>query len=195
MYWVAPLAVRAAAAPDLWSLDAPGDGAGSSSSSATWFWHAPPIYDLALRSSGWHYLEHVCFLGTGLLFWYPVVRPYPSQAALVALAAAPVPDPGRPAEHAPVGPADLRRPPALSLLRGGAAPGGAVRAGRSGGGRRPHVGARLDGVSLPLFGIGVRLLFGRGHASGVRGQRPDIRGHMPEVGGQGRSRDGSHCPW
>jgi cytochrome c oxidase assembly factor CtaG len=43
----------------------------------TWIWHAPPVYDLALRSSGWHYLEHVCFLGAALLFWFPVVRPYP----------------------------------------------------------------------------------------------------------------------
>jgi cytochrome c oxidase assembly factor CtaG len=46
---------------------------------ATWFWHAPPLYDLALRSSSWHYMEHVCFLGTALLFWYPVVRPYPAR--------------------------------------------------------------------------------------------------------------------
>src|SRR5262249_1297998 len=43
---------------------------------ATWLWHLPPVYDLALRSSGWHYLQHACFLGAGLLFWYPVVRPY-----------------------------------------------------------------------------------------------------------------------
>jgi cytochrome c oxidase assembly factor CtaG len=46
---------------------------------ATWIWHIPPIYDLALRSRGWHYLEHACFLGTALLFWYPVVRPYPAR--------------------------------------------------------------------------------------------------------------------
>jgi cytochrome c oxidase assembly factor CtaG len=46
---------------------------------ATWLWHAPPVYDLALRSSRWHYFEHVCFLSTALLFWYPVVRPYPSR--------------------------------------------------------------------------------------------------------------------
>jgi cytochrome c oxidase assembly factor CtaG/polyferredoxin len=46
---------------------------------ATWLWHAPPVYDLALRSNGWHYLEHACFLGTALLFWYPVVRPYPAR--------------------------------------------------------------------------------------------------------------------
>ena len=46
---------------------------------ATWFWHLPPIYELALASDGWHYLQHICFLGTALLFWYPVIRPYPSQ--------------------------------------------------------------------------------------------------------------------
>ena len=46
---------------------------------ATWLWHIPPIYDLALHSNAWHYLQHLCFLGTALLFWYPVVRPYPSQ--------------------------------------------------------------------------------------------------------------------
>jgi polyferredoxin len=46
---------------------------------ATWLWHLPAFYDLALRSSGWHYLQHVCFLGTALQFWYPVIRPYPSR--------------------------------------------------------------------------------------------------------------------
>src|SRR4051812_5415133 len=46
---------------------------------ASWFWHLPPIYETALRSGGWHYLQHVCFLATALLFWYPVVRPYPSR--------------------------------------------------------------------------------------------------------------------
>jgi cytochrome c oxidase assembly factor CtaG len=45
----------------------------------SWGWHVPAAYDLALRSAGWHYLEHVCFLGAALLFWYPVVRPYPSR--------------------------------------------------------------------------------------------------------------------
>ena len=39
----------------------------------------PALYEIALRSTGWHYVQHVCFLGTALLFWYPVVRPYPSQ--------------------------------------------------------------------------------------------------------------------
>src|SRR5438094_6100740 len=45
----------------------------------TWVWHAPPVYELALSSAAWHYLEHACFLGTALLFWYPVVRPYPAR--------------------------------------------------------------------------------------------------------------------
>jgi cytochrome c oxidase assembly factor CtaG len=45
----------------------------------TWLWHTPAAYELALRSGGWHFLQHLCFLGAGLLFWYPVVRPYPSH--------------------------------------------------------------------------------------------------------------------
>lgn len=46
---------------------------------ATWIWHAPRIYETALRSDSWHTLQHLCFLGSALLFWYPVVRPYPSR--------------------------------------------------------------------------------------------------------------------
>src|SRR5262245_15133492 len=47
--------------------------------SMTWLWHAPSVYDAALRSPGLHYLQHACFLGSALVFWYPVVRPYPSR--------------------------------------------------------------------------------------------------------------------
>ncbi len=46
---------------------------------ATWIWHLPPTYQLALASNTWHYLQHACFLVTGLLFWYPVIRPFPSH--------------------------------------------------------------------------------------------------------------------
>jgi hypothetical protein len=46
---------------------------------ATWFWHVPRVYELALRSNGWHYVQHLSFLGTALLFWYPVIRPYPTR--------------------------------------------------------------------------------------------------------------------
>jgi cytochrome c oxidase assembly factor CtaG len=48
-------------------------------SAAIWIWHLPRVYELALDSDGWHYLEHICFLGAALLFWYPVIRPYPSR--------------------------------------------------------------------------------------------------------------------
>ncbi|BBO35854.1 cytochrome c oxidase assembly protein [Lacipirellula parvula] len=45
----------------------------------TWFWHAPRFYDLALSSTRWHFIEHLLFAAAALLFWYPVVRPYPSR--------------------------------------------------------------------------------------------------------------------
>ncbi|HVU88721.1 MAG TPA: cytochrome c oxidase assembly protein [Pirellulales bacterium] len=46
---------------------------------ATWGWHVPVIYELALRSTAWHYVEHMCFLTAALLFWYGIVRPFPSR--------------------------------------------------------------------------------------------------------------------
>ena len=42
-------------------------------------WHVPALYELALRSEFWHDVQHICFLGTGLLFWWPVVQPWPSR--------------------------------------------------------------------------------------------------------------------
>ncbi len=45
----------------------------------TWFWHLPQFYDVALQSEAWHIIEHACFLTTGLLFWWPVVEPYPGR--------------------------------------------------------------------------------------------------------------------
>jgi cytochrome c oxidase assembly factor CtaG/ferredoxin len=46
----------------------------------TWVWHAPALYELALRNSFWHGAEHIFFLAASLLFWWPVVQPFPSQA-------------------------------------------------------------------------------------------------------------------
>jgi len=42
-------------------------------------WHVPAAFDLALRSPGWHKVEHACFFGASVLFWWPVVRPFPSK--------------------------------------------------------------------------------------------------------------------
>ena len=46
---------------------------------ATWGWHVPAAYELALRSPAWHVVEHASFLAAGLLFWWPVVQPWPSR--------------------------------------------------------------------------------------------------------------------
>ena len=42
-------------------------------------WHIPAAYELALRSPGWHEIEHACFLVASLLFWWPVIQPWPSR--------------------------------------------------------------------------------------------------------------------
>lgn len=42
-------------------------------------WHLPSLYELALRSEFWHAVQHCCFLGAALLFWWPVMQPWPSR--------------------------------------------------------------------------------------------------------------------
>ena len=42
-------------------------------------WHVPALYELALRSPGWHEVEHCCFLAASFLFWWPVIQPWPSR--------------------------------------------------------------------------------------------------------------------
>ena len=43
-------------------------------------WHVPAVFRLGLRSDSWHEVQHACFFVTGLLFWWPVVQPWPSVA-------------------------------------------------------------------------------------------------------------------
>ena len=43
-------------------------------------WHVPAIFRVGMESSTWHFIEHACFLTTGLLFWWPVIQPWPSIA-------------------------------------------------------------------------------------------------------------------
>ncbi len=45
----------------------------------TWLWHIPPIYELGLANDDWHFIQHACFIASAMLFWYPVVRPYPGR--------------------------------------------------------------------------------------------------------------------
>jgi len=48
---------------------------------AFWAWHVPALYVLALRSDVWHHLEHTCFFATAMLFWRPVILPWPAHSA------------------------------------------------------------------------------------------------------------------
>jgi len=45
-------------------------------------WHIPASFEFALRSELWHAVEHACFFATAILFWWPVVQPWPSVAVL-----------------------------------------------------------------------------------------------------------------
>ncbi len=49
------------------------------SSVVFWSWHLPALFQLALRLPAVHLVEHVSFFAAGLVFWYPVVQPWPSR--------------------------------------------------------------------------------------------------------------------
>jgi cytochrome c oxidase assembly factor CtaG len=42
-------------------------------------WHIPRAYEFALASENWHNFEHACFFFTNLMFWWPIIRPWPSR--------------------------------------------------------------------------------------------------------------------
>jgi cytochrome c oxidase assembly factor CtaG len=43
-------------------------------------WHVPALFALGMGAEGWHAVEHASFFAAGLLFWWPVVQPWPSLA-------------------------------------------------------------------------------------------------------------------
>lgn len=43
-------------------------------------WHVPAVFRLGMESSTWHFIEHASFFTAGLLFWWPVIEPWPSVA-------------------------------------------------------------------------------------------------------------------
>ena len=45
-------------------------------------WHVPAAFELAQRSQSWHWIQNASFFVTGLLFWWPVVQPWPADARL-----------------------------------------------------------------------------------------------------------------
>jgi cytochrome c oxidase assembly factor CtaG len=45
-------------------------------------WHAPPVYDAALRhQASLIHVEHACYFATGLLMWWPLVQNLPRRLA------------------------------------------------------------------------------------------------------------------
>ena len=40
-----------------------------------WLWHIPAMYDLALRHTGIHAVEHLCFAAAGTLYWWHLLSP------------------------------------------------------------------------------------------------------------------------
>ena len=59
-----------------------------------WGWQFSPLYNLALESDAIHYLQHAVYLGSALLFWWPIAGidpaprrlPFPGRAAYLAMA-------------------------------------------------------------------------------------------------------------
>jgi cytochrome c oxidase assembly factor CtaG len=43
-------------------------------------WHIPAAFALGMRSEAWHMVQQATFLGAGLLFWWPVVQPWPATS-------------------------------------------------------------------------------------------------------------------
>jgi len=42
-------------------------------------WHIPKAYEFALASENWHNFEHFCFFAASVLFWWPIVQPWPAR--------------------------------------------------------------------------------------------------------------------
>jgi putative membrane protein len=41
---------------------------------ALWIWHMPVLFQAALRSDFIHFLQHLCFLASALLFWWAMIH-------------------------------------------------------------------------------------------------------------------------
>ena len=72
--WRAPVASigRVGAVRGPWSIATDPLGAWTLHAAAIWTWHVPALFAAALAHPALHALQHVCFLGTALLFWWAV---------------------------------------------------------------------------------------------------------------------------
>jgi putative membrane protein len=42
-----------------------------------WLWHVPALYDATLQNELIHIVEHLTFIGFGIIFWLPILSPTP----------------------------------------------------------------------------------------------------------------------
>ncbi len=47
-----------------------------------YFWHAPALFSAALTNDAVHYLQHLSFFATAVLFWWPIIGPAPVRSKL-----------------------------------------------------------------------------------------------------------------
>jgi putative membrane protein len=50
-----------------------------------WAWHVPAMYDVALRNTSVHLLEHACFFTAGALYWWHLLSPIRTRYRLTGL--------------------------------------------------------------------------------------------------------------
>jgi putative membrane protein len=48
-------------------------------------WHITPLYDVSATNTAVRYLEYVCYLGAGILFWLQLIGSRPSRPTLPAM--------------------------------------------------------------------------------------------------------------
>ena len=51
-------------------------------------WHAPALYEAAVRTDALHAVEHLGFLGVAVAFWWALMSPVRGESVLVAFVAA-----------------------------------------------------------------------------------------------------------
>jgi cytochrome c oxidase assembly factor CtaG len=80
--WLLPAAKRRSAAAVLRGPKVSGAWAAVSApatvwvlhGAALWIWHMPSLYEAALASDAVHALQHLCFFGSALLFWWGITH-------------------------------------------------------------------------------------------------------------------------
>jgi len=66
--------IQSAAATNVWRLAVDQRAATALHGIAIWAWHLPSAFDLALASPWIHWLQHLSFLLTAMLFWWSLLR-------------------------------------------------------------------------------------------------------------------------